>query len=471
MSENNFNRRDFLRGATLGAFGLGFGLEEITAEAQNKKPATKATQKPAAKANGAKLAPAPDDERLEGQPVSVAVIGLGSRGREILTSLARIGPNAPVLHTCDSYSDPRFVKKAQEIAPKAAFTADYKKVLDDKNVKAVFIATPTHKHKQIALDALQAGKHVYLEAPLSNDIAEAKAIAQAAKGANSQVFVAGLQQRCNLQSIHVGRFVQTRQIGNLISATAQHHDRDRWKTAWPNPQREAELNWRLDKSISSGVMGEIGIHQIDLVSWFNRALPVSVTGFSAVKWDDERQVPDTVQAIIEYPKNVRLVYDLTLRGSLLGSFETFSGTEAAIVLRDQRAWMFKEPESGQLGWEVFARKDQWTVGNVKAGTGLDLGSAIALVANATKQLALGREPGKVGTDVTKTALFQAVKTFLRSVQAGQRISAKEPNPEHPNPPLPAGPEEGYTATVVAIKANEAVLSGNRVVFEKEWFAL
>ena len=141
------------------------------------------------------------------------------------------------------------------------------------------------------------------------------------------------------------------------------------------------------------------------------------------------------------------------------------------MLRDQRAWMFKEPESGQLGWEVFARKYQWTVGNVKAGTGLDLGSAIALVANATKQLALGKQPGEVGTDVTKTALFQAVKTFLRSVQVGERVSSKEPNPEHQTPPVAPGPDEGYAATVVAIKANEAVLSGNKVVFEKDWFAL
>ena len=471
MSDNNYNRRDFLRGAALGAFGLGLGLEEITAEAQGRKTVAKSAQKPAGKKPAAKPAEKLPDEKFSGPPVPMAVIGLGTRGREILTSLARIGSVAPVTMICDTYSDQRFVKKAQEIAPKAVFTEDYRKVLADPNVKGVFIATPTHKHKQIALDAIQAGKHIYLETPFSNSLEEAREIAKAAGSLTSQIFQAGLQQRCNLQSIHVGRFVQTRQIGNLIATRAQYHERTTWKTAWPNAQREAELNWRLDKGVSTGVMGEIAINQLDLMSWYVRALPTSITAFGSVKWDDERQVPDTVQAIVEYPKEIRLVYDLSLRSSLEGSYETFLGTDAGIILRDQRAWMFKEPESGQLGWEVFARKDEWAIGNPKAGTGLSLGAGIALVANATQQLALGLEPGKVGPDVSKTALYQAITTFIKSIHKGERVSAKEPNPEHPKPPVAPGPVEGYQATVVAIKANEAVASGNKVVFDKEWFAL
>src|SRR5688500_13338720 len=123
MSENNFNRRDFLRGATLGAFGAGFGLEEITAEAQGKKPAAKPPQKP----NQSKpAAPAPAS-RVTGPPVPVAVIGVGERGREILASLARVGPAAPVAYICDTFADPKFVKRSQAIAPKAVFVQDYKK--------------------------------------------------------------------------------------------------------------------------------------------------------------------------------------------------------------------------------------------------------------------------------------------------------------------------------------------------------
>ena len=133
--------------------------------------------------------------------------------------------------------------------------------------------------------------------------------------------------------------------------------------------------------------------------------------------------------------------------------------------------MLKEPGSGQLGWEVFARKDQFVVGDPKAGSGVVLGTGIALVADATKQLALGKQPGEVGADVTKTALYHALTGFLKSCQAGARVFAREPTPQWQKPPLVPGPEEGYQATVIGIKANEAVLSGNKIAFQSEWFSL
>src|SRR5581483_10480343 len=104
----------------------------------------------------------------------------------------------------------------------------------------------------------------------------------------------------------------------------------------------------------------------------------------------------------------------TLANSFDESYDLFMGTDAAIVLRGQRAWMFKEPDASQLGWEVFARKDEMVIGDVAAGSGLQLGTGIALVADATKQLALGKQPGQVGTDLTRTSLYQAAEGFLNS---------------------------------------------------------
>jgi hypothetical protein len=188
-------------------------------------------------------------------------------------------------------------------------------------------------------------------------------------------------------------------------------------------------------------------------------------------YNDGRDVPDTIQCVVEYPKNVRLIYDATLTNSFDGAYELFMGGDAAIILRDQRAWMFKEADASQLGWEVFARKDEMAIGDVAAGSGLKLGTGIALVADATKQLALGKQPGEVGTDVTRTSLYQAIEGFLKSCQKGQRVPAKDPTTDDPNPPLVPGPVEGYEATVVALKANEAVLSGSKIAFQADWFML
>ncbi len=398
------------------------------------------------------------DDKPAGPPVNVAVIGASLQGRNILTSLAKMGAaSAPVVSICDSFNTPAFQRKVAAIIPSAAFVADYRKVLDDKTVQAVFIATPSHKHEQIALDAIAAGKHVYCEMPLSNSIAEAKAIAVAGL-ASKMTFAAGLQQRSNMQTHHVLKFVRSDALGTVIGGRAQWHNRVSWRQGWPTPERETELNWRLNQATSSGLLGEVGVHQIDMASWFFNALPTSVTAYSSLLgWKDGRNVPDTVQVIFDYPNNLRFAYEATLVNSFDGPYELFMGTDSAIQLRDQRAWMFKETDAKSIGWEVFARKDAMQVGNPANGTGIQTGSGIALVADATKQIANGLQPGAVGTDVSKTSLYQAIDSFLYCVRTG-----KKPD---------AGALEGYQATVVAIKANEAALKNTHLVFDPEWFKL
>lgn len=415
-------------------FGLGLSAHELHAQAVKK------------------------EEKPAGPPINVAVIGASLQGRAILTALAKMGAaSAPVVSVCDNFSTPAFQKKVAAIVPSAAFVADYRKVLDDKSVQAVFIATPSHKHKQIALDAIAAGKHVYCEMPLSNSIDEAKAIAQAG-AASKMTFAAGLQQRSNMQTHHVLKFIRSDALGVVIGGRGQWHNRTSWRQGWPTPEREAELNWRLTQETSSGLLGEVGVHQVDMASWFFNALPTGVSAYSSLLgWKDGRNVPDSVQVIFDYPKNLRFAYDASLVNSFDGPYELFMGTDSAIQLRDQRAWMFKETDAKSIGWEVFARKDPMQIGNPANGSGLQTGSGIALVADATKQIQLGLQPGAVGTDVSKTALYQAADNFLNCVRTG-----KKPD---------AGALEGYQATVVAIKANEAALKNTHVAFDPEWFKL
>src|SRR5204862_8343902 len=127
-----------------------------------------------------------------------------------------------------------------------------------------------------------------------------------------------------------------------------------WRTASPDPEQEKALNWRLNNASSTGLVGEIGIHPIDQACWFLNAQPVSVTGFhSFLRWtDDGRDVPDTVQAVIEFPRGVRLMYDCTIANSFDGDYELYHGTDAAVMMRGSKAWMFKEVDSALGGWEI-----------------------------------------------------------------------------------------------------------------------
>ena len=402
-------------------------------------------------------APVQDPDEPHNPPVTCAVIGANVQGREILTSLAKMGKFAPVAYVCDTYASAGFDKRWKTIVPDAKYVADYRKVLDDKSVQAVFIATPSHKHKQIALDAIAAGKHVYCEAPLANDLEEAKAIAIAGKNAKT-VFQSGLIQRNNKQHRHVLKFVRGGDLGHLSGGHAQWHKRTSWRFPNQEADREKDLNWRLNAETSTGLIGEIGIHQLDTASWFFKSLPTAVTGRGFIhEYSDGRTVFDTVNCLVEYPRNLNFAYSANLTNGFDDSYEVFTGSACAIELRDLRAWMYKEADSPVLGWEVFARKDDMVIGDVKAGTGLRVATGIALVADATKQLAIGKQPGAVGTDLTKTALYQAVTDFLNAIRDGKKADV--------------GPEEGYQATVVAHKANEAAVSGTRIEFKKEWFTL
>jgi predicted dehydrogenase len=126
----------------------------------------------------------------------------------------------------------------------------------------------------------------------------------------------------------------------------------------------------------------------------------------------------------------------------------FGGSDAAVLIRDQRAWLFKEADAPLLGWEVYARKDE--VGDE---------TGIALVADASKQIKEGKIPGKEKQDLDpgKTPLFFALESFLNCIR-----EAKKPD---------CGPEEGYQALVTVLKANEAAVKGTKIAYQKEWFSL
>src|SRR5262245_8840419 len=142
MSHDTSSRRDFLKTATASLMVL-FTEEELI--------------------RGAIL----QDEKPVGPPVKVGVIGLGQWGKEILATLARSGSVA-VTAISDTYE--AALTKGKEIAPKAATFADYRKLLESPEVEAVVIATPTPQHKEMATLAIQAGKHVYCEAPLATTV-------------------------------------------------------------------------------------------------------------------------------------------------------------------------------------------------------------------------------------------------------------------------------------------------------------
>jgi predicted dehydrogenase len=443
------NRRNFLKGSSVATLMAMMGARELIApvHAQETPPSTPS-----------------------GMPLKIGVIGCGAWGREILNTLARL-PSAEVVAVCDTY--PAMLRRAKDPAPKAEAFTDYAKLLANGDIAGVIVATPTHQHAEIVEAALQAGKQVYCEAPVAHTIEEARRIALAAKNASTQYFQSGLSLRSDPQRRFLLDFIRAGAAGRPVKARSQWHKKQSLRRTSPNADREKELNWRLSAETSPGLIAEMAIHQLDNIVWYLNRRPTAVTGFgSTILWKDGRDVPDSAQATYEFSSGTLATCEVTLANSFDADFEMLYGSDAAVMLRGNKAWMFKEVDAPLLGWEVYAAKDTFY-----KETG------IALVADATK---LKRTETAEEVPYTNTPLFHAleafaynsdvvrvaVKDFIDNFGSEDKEALAEALKHAVSNNKPASDwREGYEATVLALKGTEAVRKKARLEIPEELFAI
>ncbi|MEO8522624.1 MAG: Gfo/Idh/MocA family oxidoreductase, partial [Acidobacteriota bacterium] len=124
--------------------------------------------------------------------IRIGVIGTGGRARGLMGHLKKL-PGNEMVALCDVYQ-PRLLQAAEIAGPAAAQVTDYRRILDDRSIDAVVIGTPDHWHKTIALDAVAAGKDVYVEKPVSHTLEEGVEMVKAIE-ASKQIVQTGTQQR------------------------------------------------------------------------------------------------------------------------------------------------------------------------------------------------------------------------------------------------------------------------------------
>jgi predicted dehydrogenase len=450
---SELNRRDFLRGGSAAAFFSLLGGVPIQAAEAAADPSI-------------------TDYKAETPPVKVGVIGCGTWGREMLKTLSTI-PFGPVAGISDSF--PAYLKRGANLAPDAQRYADYTELLANADIKAVVVATPSHQHKDIVLAALKAGKHVYCEAPLASSLEDARAIAAAAQKHLRLNFQSGLQARSDKQIVNLVKFIRTGVMGTPLKGSAQYHKKMSWRIASATPEREKTLNWRLDNATSAGLIGELGVHQLDLANWFLNGLPTEATGVGALSYyKDGRDVCDNVQALLQYPNGVHFSYTATIGNSFDGDLAMFFGTDCAVMMRERRAWMFKEADAPLLGWEVYAKKDAFYKE-----------SGISLKAGASKQEAQKTGAGEEVVDsisalqyslesflINSHNLAVGVTEFAEAYGEGSDDDLREFLKDQEKNRQPAASWlDGYQATVAAIQANQAIVTGQRVALPPELFSV
>ena len=204
--ERRISRREFIQTAGSGTVGLGL----MAAGA----PLVKAAEKLAA------------SDRIR-----VGILGFGVRGRQLAMVVARTS-GAEVAAVCDIY-DGRFRRAAEVLSGKVEMTKDYRRILDRKDIDAVVISPPDHWHRQMTVDALEAGKDVYLEKPLAHTIEEGKNIVEAVSR-TGRVLQVGSQLLSSIHLPEAKELIQEGRLGRITQVKA------RWDTgsligAWVKP--------------------------------------------------------------------------------------------------------------------------------------------------------------------------------------------------------------------------------------------
>jgi predicted dehydrogenase len=259
--------------------------------------------------------------------VRVATIGIGGRGKDHISGMNKI-QNVEIAALCDVDDSHAEIAVAQVVKlGKKAPTSykDVRKLLEDKTIDAVTIATPNHWHSLIAIWAMQAGKDVYVEKPCSHNMFEAKQIVAAARKYNRMV-----QQGSQIRSsVAVQQAVQQMRdglIGDLYlsrglcykwrdtigktppSPVPPGVDYDLW--TGPAPMRpftknRFHYNWHWFWDTGNGDLGNQGIHQVDLARWgLGVKYPTKVSAIGGkFMFDDDQETPNTINCAYEFDDN------------------------------------------------------------------------------------------------------------------------------------------------------------------------
>jgi len=225
MADRRTNRRDFLRRGLAAGAGAGLALSRFTASSY-------------ARVIGA-------NERI-----NLGLIGCGGRGRYIIQNMAKpADPNITLVAVCDIWkkrleSYPGEAEALWGAKPRAY--PDYRKVLEQQDVDAVIIATPDHQHAGQTIDAVQAGKHVYVEKPIigiAEDLAELNRCADVVR-ASKMVVQNGTQGVSCPAARAIRRFIADGKLGKLFRIESSNSLYRPYWVHYKGPQSEDETDWK-----------------------------------------------------------------------------------------------------------------------------------------------------------------------------------------------------------------------------------
>jgi predicted dehydrogenase len=272
--------------------------------------------------------------------ICIGIIGTGSRGLGLAGILQQM-KGVELVAFCDII--PANLEKAMQLAPKTAKAyIDYRKLLEDKKIDAVVIATPLYLHAPMSLDALDAGKHVYQEKSLAYDIPQCIQLIKKVRQSN-RVFQVGYQYRYDAMYNRVKEIIAKGWLGKITHIECQFNRNANWRNPVPDPSMERLVNWRLYKEYCGGPLSELCAHQIDAVHFMFGVRPLKVTGMGGVNyWKDGRDTYDNVRTIYEYPNDMKVSVTSVLSNAYNGYLIRLLGDKATVEIQREKTFIYAE---------------------------------------------------------------------------------------------------------------------------------
>jgi predicted dehydrogenase len=399
--------------------------------------------------------------------VRVAIVGLRGRGESHIKGYGAL-PNVEIAALCDIDDSVMSERLAQvrKMGFQPKTYTDIRKLLDDKSIDAVSIATPHHWHALMAIWAMQAGKDVYVEKPCSHNLWEGKQLIRATEkynrivqhGTQSRSMPAmidamhKMQQDAVLGDIYLSRglcFKWRDTIGHTpVSAVPPGVDYNLWTgpaPLQPFTKNHFHYNWHWFWDYGNGDLGNQGIHQLDIARWglgpgFGFPNRISAVG-GHVMFDDDQQTPNVLNCAFEYdrPAGKRVILEFEVRHWITNHEAGIGAARAASAASAETAQGGLGPKEGSYN----------TVGNIFYGP-----KGYLAIDNASGyQTYLGREqqPGP-SAPLDKEDHFA---NFIACV-----ISRKKED-------LNASIEEGHLSSGLAHLANASYRLGRTLNFDPE----
>jgi len=307
--------------------------------------------------------------------IRLGIIGAGERGQQIMRE-AIACPNIEFVAVADVYK--RRHEQCAAFVPGARMYFDYRELLGDKSVDAVLIATPQHLHAEHFTAALDAGKHVYQEKTMAFTVDHAKRMRLAFQRSGKVVQIG--HQACSSGQVEDARqILATGKVGRVTEVHAHMyrntpHGKPQWsRPVYPDtnlenvrwsaflgeaPQREFDanrfINWRFFFDYSGGNVYENMCHQVAF--WYkvlNLKIPKAVTMRGGVyHWKDSREVPDTMNVVLEQPEEMLFTWSSGFGNARLGSTEEILGTDGTLS-RNRQVRYFPEKVNQPQGAEMI----------------------------------------------------------------------------------------------------------------------